>query len=89
MLKTQNKKVLILLMILRVLHKKKEKQVLRRNLKTEELPRGNTFRRSWDFFLRINRNILRSLSWMNRKELITEALLPLLVREKFSRGLSL
>ena len=36
LLKTQNKKVLILLMILRVLHKKKEKQGQRKSMKTDE-----------------------------------------------------
>lgn len=60
LLKTQNKKVLILLMILRVLHKKKEKQVRRKSLKTGISRRGNTFRLSWDFSLPINRNTLRS-----------------------------
>ena len=60
LLKTQNKKVLILLMILRVLHKKKEKQVRRRSLRMDELPQGNTFRRSWAFFPLTSRNIWRS-----------------------------
>ena len=60
LLKTQNKKVLILLMILRVLHKKKAKQGRRRNLKTGISPQESTFRLSWAFFLRTNRNISRS-----------------------------
>ena len=59
LLKTQNKKVLILLMILRVLHKKKAKQVRRKNTKTDESPRENTFRPSLDFFLQTSRNIWR------------------------------
>ena len=57
LLKTQNKKVLILLMILRVLHKKKEKQELRKSMKTELLPQVNTFRLSWDIFLQTHPNI--------------------------------
>ena len=57
LLKTQNKKVLILLMILRVVHKKKEKQVRRKNLKTDISRRGSTFRPLSVFFRRINRNI--------------------------------
>lgn len=57
LLKTQNKKVLILLMILRVLHKKKEKQGRRRSLKTGILPQGSTFPLSWAFSLPISQNI--------------------------------
>ena len=57
LLKTQNKKVLILLMILRVLHKKKEKQGRRRNLRTVELRLGNTFLPSSAFSLWIILNI--------------------------------
>ena len=47
LLKTQNKKVLILLMILRVLHKKKAKQVQLRNMKTERLLRVSIYRLLW------------------------------------------
>ena len=57
LLKTQNKKVLILLMILRVLHKKKAKQELRKNMKTELLQVENTFLRSLDISLQIILNI--------------------------------
>ena len=43
LLKTQNKKVLILLMILRVLHKKKEKQERLKNIKMGILLPVNMF----------------------------------------------
>ena len=57
LLKTQNKKVLILLMILRVLHKKKEKQAQHKSMKTESLRTANTFHLSWDIFLQVSQNI--------------------------------
>ena len=56
LLKTQNKKVLILLMILRVLHKIKAKQEPRRNMRMDELQQENMFRHLSDFSLRIHRN---------------------------------
>ena len=57
LLKTQNKKVLILLMILRVLHKKKEKQELHKNIKMELLHKVNTFHLLSVVFLQTLQNI--------------------------------
>ena len=45
LLKTQNKKVLILLMILRVLHKKKEKQERHKSIRTEGSNKAHTYPR--------------------------------------------
>ena len=59
LLKTQNKKVLILLMILRVLHKKKAKQERRKNFRTEESPQGSTFLPLSGSFQRTRRAIWR------------------------------
>ena len=56
LLKTQNKKVLILLMILRVLHKKKEKQELHKNIKTVRSPMARTYHHFWGLHPLIIRN---------------------------------